>query len=1126
MSDQLAAQKPDMKFRHLLAKDGLSNNNINWIIQDTKGFIWIATEEGLNKYDGYKFTTYLHDPDNERSISDSFARTLFEDSQGTLWIGTFGGLNKFNREDETFTRYVKDENDTTSLSSVYVIAICEDRSGQILVGTSADGGGVNVLDRETQSFTRYQPIPDDSTSLSNKNVFAMLVDHSGVIWAGTGGGGLNKFDQVTGTFKSYGNHFITCLYEDKAGTLWVGTLRDGLCIFDPITEQFTNYRKDKNDPHSINDNWIYSIQEDCNGMLWIGTKGGGINVFDKASKKFISYENDPYNPYSLNNNQVSSVFEDRSGVLWVGTQNGGINYVDPFAGTFITYRNIPAHDGSLSNNIVQAVYEDKNGVLWVGTENGLNRYDEKNDIFTCYQNDSSDSTSLSNNIINTIYETNSGVFWVGTLDRLNRFDSIKQKFTRFSALPDDSLSLSNNNISTIYEDSIGNLWVGTYGNGFNRFEASTQKFTQFQGDPNAPDRSDGVHISVILEDRSRKLWIGSLYAGISLFDPVTEEIKFYVPDKSKPGSLSHLKVYSIYEDRSGIMWIGTAEGLNKFDRASETFTVYGIKDGLPNDVIKGILEDAQGDLWVSTNKGISEFDQDTKTFKNYSYHDGLPSISFNPGAYFKSPKTGKMFFGSDNGLTTFFPDSIETDTTSPPIVITDFQIFNKSVPIAVGEKNLPSQAQDTEQPPIITDETPQPIYLKKHISELDKITLSYKENVFSFEFAALSFSAPKRNKYAYMMEGFENSWNYVGNRRIATYTNLAHGEYVFRAKGSNKDDVWNEAGVSIHIFITPPWWKTIWAYMLFLGLILSAIYGFIKYRTYQLEKYNRELGQTVQKRTSELRNKNEQILRTQEQLIMQEKMASLGQMTAGIAHEIKNPLNFVTNFSLSTEEMADELKDELQKNKDKLNDSDYSYLEEIVEDIKQNSKDISKNSKRADSIVQSMMLHTRSEKAESRSVDINYLLEENVNLAYHGFRAQDIDFNVTIENNYDENIGTLKVIHQDLGRVFLNIINNACYAARQKQQTLGDDYSPILSVTTRKMDNRIEIRIRDNGLGISLEDRDKIFDPFFTTKPTGEGNTGLGLPISYDIVVQGHQGGIDVNSEPGEFTEFVIWLPR
>lgn len=286
----------------------------------------------------------------------------------------------------------------------------------------------------------------------------------------------------------------------------------------------------------------------------------------------------------------------------------------------------------------------------------------------------------------------------------------------------------------------------------------------------------------------------------------------------------------------------------------------------------------------------------------------------------------------------------------------------------------------------------------------------------------------------------------------------------------------------------------------------------------ELKKANEGLEETVNERTRK-------ILEAQQQLIMQEKMASLGQMTAGIAHEIKNPLNFVTNFSVSTEDMADELMDELGKNKAKLDILDYNYMEKIVKDIQQNTKDISENSKRADSIVQGMMLLTRGEKGERRPVDINYLLDENVKLGYHGFRARDASFNVTIEKNFDENMGIHEVIHQDLGRVFLNIINNACYAVRDKQGMNGEDYSPTLTVATRKMDKYIEIRIRDNGSGIPPEHLDKIFDPFFTTKPTGEGNTGLGLSISYDIIVQGHNGKLEVESEPGEFTELVIKLP-
>jgi signal transduction histidine kinase len=458
-----------------------------------------------------------------------------------------------------------------------------------------------------------------------------------------------------------------------------------------------------------------------------------------------------------------------------------------------------------------------------------------------------------------------------------------------------------------------------------------------------------------------------------------------------------------------------------------------------------------------------------------------------------------MYFGGINGLNAFDPDRIKDNPHIPPVVVTDFQIFNESVPLAAAGTNSRFS-------------------LPKHITVTNDIALSYKASVFSFEFAALDFSVPEKNQYAYKMDGFDEAWLYSGRRRFVTYTNLDPGHYVFRVKGSNNDGVWNEQGVAISITITPPMWRTWWAYLSYVALALFMILGFINIRTRHLEQSRQALEKIVQERTEEIR-------KAQEQLVVQEKLATLGTLTAGIAHEIKNPLNFVTNFATLSRDLLQELRDGVARLSKQPDAETTADLQEALNLLDDNIAKIGEHGNRADSIVKGMLLHSRGEAGERQPVDINAILDEYVGLAYHGMRGTDSTFNIKIEKQYDSSIGQVEVVRQDVSRVFLNLVNNACYATHEKKKQLGDGYRPVLSVRTKNLGDKIEIRIRDNGPGIPLHIRSRIFHPFFTTKPSGEG-TGLGLAISYDIIVQEHGGELRLETEEGQFTEFTILLPK
>jgi signal transduction histidine kinase len=504
-----------------------------------------------------------------------------------------------------------------------------------------------------------------------------------------------------------------------------------------------------------------------------------------------------------------------------------------------------------------------------------------------------------------------------------------------------------------------------------------------------------------------------------------------------------------------------------------------------------ILEDNQNNLWLTSTYGISCFDPRKKTFTNYDYKDGLQRNLFTGfrqrSAHCKG-HDGILYFGGDNGFNFFDPSKLKVNTQITPVVITRFNLFDSLV---------------------------------KGANESKKIILNYDENYFSFEFASLSFSNSDKNQYAYKLEGVDKYWVNSGTRHYAGYTDIGPGKYTFRVKATNSDGVWNEEGVSMIVIIRPPWWRTWWAYTLYSLLILTGVYAVYRFQRQRLILKEREKARAKElAQAKEIEKAYHELRSTQAQLIQSEKMASLGELTAGIAHEIQNPLNFVNNFSEINAELIEELKNEKAKNK---SERDEQLEDEILNDIAENERKISHHGKRADAIVKGMLQHSRSSSGIKEPTDINALADEYLRLAYHGLRAKDKDFNATMQTDFDENIGSINIIPQDIGRVILNLITNAFYAVTEKKKQLGEAYEPIVSVSTKKIANKIEIKVKDNGNGIPQKVLDKIFQPFFTTKPTGQG-TGLGLSLSYDIV-KAHGGEIRVDTKEGESSVFIIYLP-
>jgi two-component system sensor histidine kinase ChiS len=818
----------DYKIEHLSIEQGLSQNTVRSILQDSKGFIWFATEDGLNRYDGYKLKVYRHNELDSNSISDNFIWTLFEDKTGEIWIGTnSGGLNKLDRENERFIQYQYDPNNPHSISNNNIRTIFEDNDGLLWVGT--EGGGLNIFDRENNSFIRINNSPPFGGPINN--IFDIISNGDGVLWLGTDRG-LVKYVKSKNQFMDYAitpsalnnsNNIINVFYKDKSGIIWIGT-EAGLYQFNTKTNKFNKYIPSVEKYSIITNNEINCIVKDKSGGLWIGSGGSGILSIKGNSLEALSHSSS--NTSSLSSDHITAIAEDNTGILWVGTTEGGVNKIDRKANKFVHYKHDPFNSNSLSYSTIRSIFQDKDGILWIGTlEGGLNRLDRSTNEYKHYKYNPRNPSSLSDNTVTSIFRTKKGELWIGTWGGgLEKAEFNKSKteiigFKHFKNNSADNTSISSNIIQAIYEDSKDRLWIGT-GLGLDLFDCRNNSFTHFNYRFNNPNSiSDNkIQSNCIYEDRSGNLWIGT-WNGLNKLvlnnrDDTSIDyskliFKRFYSEPNNPNSLSNSRILSIYEDEKKVLWIGTyGGGLNKivFNGKNGGMIIkrFTEKDGLSNDIIYGILGDDDGNLWLSTNNGLSKFKISTENFQNYFEGDGLQSNQFYWGACCKGIN-GELFFGGINGFNSFFPSKLKYNSNIPPIYFTDFQISNKS--ISVNEKNSP---------------------LKKSIEYTKEITLDYDKNVLTFEFVALDYSNPHENKYSYIMENFDKDWVFAGRRNFATYTNLDPGEYVFRVIGSNNDGIWNKSGSSIKLIIDPPVWRTWWFILLSVIIIGGTIFYFIQ----------------------------------------------------------------------------------------------------------------------------------------------------------------------------------------------------------------------------------------------------------------------------------------------------------
>ncbi|MGB5229356.1 MAG: two-component regulator propeller domain-containing protein [Eudoraea sp.] len=1094
------AQIQQLKFNKVTGTNGISLGKINGMTMDKYGFMWFSDQSNRSiiRYDGVQMKRYKNDPSNPNSLGGYYPECLFADSSGIIWIGFYGqGLDRFDPLTNTFTHYRHNKEDPSSLSSDMVSTVLVDHLGNVWVGTD---GGLDLLDQKSGTFKHYRKQSGDSTSLSHNVVRAIYEDKEGTLWVGTGlpwegnnDGGLNRFNRDTGTFaqflhepkdpNSLINNKVRAILEDSNGTFWVGTAGDGLHTMDRTTGMFTRHNYDPAKPKKLSRTATKQIEdhitffiEDAAAQIWIGTFMNGISRYDPAAKKIVHF--------GISGDQ--SEFEDNSGwlaqanddgIIWLTTQQPNLYKID-------LYNDFIPHVGNSPDDRVSSFCEETKDIFWIGTPHGLIRKDLKRQTSNLFVHEPKNINSLTNSQITTLIKDKAGHLWIGTENGLNQYDPQSKKFTRYLYRTDNKNGTIE--IRSLLEDKDSNIWVGTDLNGLFILDRETGELVNYKNNPADPISLSDNPIHALLEDETTDLWISTgNNNGICRLNRATGNITPY---------LSGLIIDCLYKDADGVIWAGVPEGgLYMYDRPSDIFYSIGeLESGLEIPNVGSITGDQENNLWIGSAQGLCKLNSKRDHVTWFRSENGISEdVNFRDGeAYTK--ENGEVYIADFRGYYSFFPSTSNLANSNTRVHFTNFWLNDEEI--------LPS----TNGP------------LQESIFSTGKIKLEHSQNIFSLGFAAVNFRNNRTNNIYYTLENYDKDWHVAGFDNKVQYFKVPAGSYIFHVKtADNSNGTWIEN--SIPIIISPPWWFTWWAYAVYFVLFIIGILVIDRYqRKRLLEKARAEAKEKELAQAKEIKKAYSELKVTQTQLIQSEKMASLGELTAGIAHEIQNPLNFVNNFSEVNNELIAEMLEEIKI-------GNFKEAETIAKDINDNQEKINHHGKRADAIVKGMLQHSRSSSGTKEPTDINALADEYLRLAYHGLRAKDKSFNATMETDFDETIGEINIIPQDIGRVILNLITNAFYAVSERKKLQPNGFDPTVSVSTIKNGEQVCISVKDNGNGIPKKVMDKIFQPFFTTKPTGQG-TGLGLSLSYDIV-KAHGGEISVKSKASEGTTFTIALP-
>ena len=1095
------AQSQKMYFEEVRTPEGNPLGKIVAITQDKFGFMWFADESNrmLVRYDGSHMEYYRHDPENLNSPAGYRPHHLYAAPSGEIWIGYLGdGLDRFDPYTNTFTHYRNDPEDPESLPSDIVPYVFVDRQGMVWMATSV---GLARLDASTGKFTLFRHDPNDPSSPSSNSGWKSYEDSSGTLWVGTGlpfpgidpkDGGLNRYNPDTGTFTRYlpdpddptslGGYKVTAILEDSKGNFWVGTEGDGLHIMDRKTGRFTRHPYNPDHPENLSRPvltrqdyaFISFLLEDSTGQIWIGTVDNGVSRYNPDSDQVTHFsmssefredvvQNDDWKSFRESNSAWDG-YAGKDGLVWITTEMDAKLYkIDLSRETFT----------KVNEAGVNIFFDESPNVIWKGTDKGLIKEDLKAGTETVYKNLAGDSTSISNNWVTSIAKDQMGQYWIGTLNGLNVLDPMVGTFKRYMHDPEDPASLSHPWVNDVMLDRLGNIWAGTE-NGLNRLDPESGTLHIFLATPRDSTHLPNYWINKILEDPQGSLWFCAPQLG--MYDPETGTLRSYP-----------LTIGGLLVDTENTLWAWNDSGLFKYDPEEDLFIDSGI-----TSYNNRVIADNRNNLWIHNTNGIVRFDPTTGRTTLFAENYGVRGTNQAIKKDLYRKKDGTLVFTMSNAFYEINPDDFRQSRDTTLLYATLLEMS--------GAEDQPVNR----------------ISLLKRNGQDEPIELKASENAFSIRFAAIDFRSTGNTPIQYMLEGYDSEWVQGSAAFPAHYAQVPPGDYTFRLRAVN-----SSSGIpsenSLKLKILPPWWATWWAYAAYGLLFVLGLWIVDRYQKKRVLRTAREKAQRRElEQAKEIEKAYSELKATQTQLIHSEKMASLGELTAGIAHEIQNPLNFVNNFSEVSRELIDEMKEEIKK-------KEFGEVDAIADDLKQNLEKITHHGKRADGIVKGMLQHSRVSDGKKEPADLNKLVDEYLRLAYHGMRARDKAFNVRMDTDLDDRVGEVNMVSQDIGRVLLNLLTNAFHAVKEKSEQPPDGYEPIVKVRTQKTTKGVRVEVSDNGNGIPESIRNKIFQPFFTTKPTGQG-TGLGLSLSFDIA-KAHGGDLQVKSTEGEGTTFTIVLP-
>jgi len=1046
--------------------DGLSQSVVNCIFQDSKGYIWFGTQNGLNKFNGYTFEVFTYNPTDSNSIANNWINGITEDKEANLWIATKGGLIKYTRKEKRFSR-IRYSSPYEFLVTECVYDVKCAHNGNILINMPPV---LTVCNPKTMSFSHFIcPLAFDGSAKDNN--IPLLEDRKGNIWIASTKG-LASFDPGTKTIRvfihnpgnpsSLSDDNVTALYQDQKGDLWIGS-SGGLNYLQSDGISFGHYYHDERSEFSLSNNFIRAILADQSGNLWIATEGGGLNRMIRNNENNILFERFSADNSGLNHNINLSLAIDNSENLWIGTLSG-LNKTDLKKRNFNLYRkNDSPYSVDLAGNVIASVYKDENDVIWIGNwGQGLNLYNRETGKVEHYSSKLAGKYHISNDYIHCIFEDAMHTIWLGTRDGLMVYEKQKKSFTRPEEFFKDRgfSNFPGLRINMMIQDHHGTYWVATH-DGIYRMERNGPRPEHYYAGAIKEYNISSNLVYALLEDQEGAIWVGTIN-GLDVIDPAKGGITHFRKGE-KANSLSDNFITALCEDQHGDIWIGTNSYVNRFSKKEATFSYYSREQGFPSNLVYSILKDKNQVLWFATGNGLCRFDTAGNKFRTYTVEDGLQSPEFNLRASFLS-NDGEIFFGGMNGLNSFYPDSLGGNPHIPVIAITAAYKMSKGAREYIN------------------------------LDKGDPLNLNYKENTFTIEFAALEFTNPAKNRYAYMLEGVDDDWIDIGPRNFVAFTNLPPGGYTMRVKGCNNDGLWNETGVSLSIIIRPPWWESNPAYAAYVLLVVFLVFLFIKMRERNHIRERKILEEKVKMRTILIEEQKSEILNKNSEL--NELNAAKDKFFSIIAHDLRNPFNAIIGLT-----------DILLINIDNL---DTLKLQKTLENIKGSSQ-------QAHELLENLLLWARSQTGtisfRPEPVDLKMQAEESIELV----AVQAARKNISIIADFNECEMIIADVNM-ISTILRNLLTNALkFTPRNGEVHVGISESDGFCI----------LSIKDNGIGISAGKLKDLFniDTSHKTKGTDqEPGTGLGLILCKELTEK-HGGRLEVVSEVGKGSEFRVIIP-